>query len=113
MRDPRERPRDIVEAIDAIERYTHAGRDRFDRDELVRSWVLRHLQIIGEAAARLPDEVRAGALEIPWPQVIATRNILVHGYFDVDADIVWSAVEDGLPPLRRAAERLLAELDAP
>jgi uncharacterized protein with HEPN domain len=111
VRDPRERLRDIIEAIDAIGRYTHEGRRRFDDDELVRSWVLQHLQIIGEAAARLPDEVRGRAPEIPWVQVIATRNVLVHGYFGVDVDLVWRAVEEGLPPLRAAVERLLATLD--
>jgi uncharacterized protein with HEPN domain len=98
VRDPRERLRDIIEAIDAIGRYTHEGRRRFDDDELVRSWVLQHLQIIGEAAARLPDEVRGRAPEIPWVQVIATRNVLVHGYFG------WTWTSSGVP-WRKACRR--------
>jgi len=58
MRDPKERLRDMLEAIAAIERY--AGRDKttFERDELLQAWFLRHLQIIGEAARALPEEAR-------------------------------------------------------
>ena len=58
MRDPRERLRDILEAIENIQRYTAAGRDVFEKDELVQSWCVRHLQIIGEAARSLPEETR-------------------------------------------------------
>jgi len=88
MRDPKERVRDIIEASAAIER--HLGRDKaaFERDELLQSWFLRHLQIIGEAARSLPEDVRALAPDIPWPKIIGMRNVLVHGYFDIDTDIV-------------------------
>jgi len=110
VRDPRERLRDILEAIDAIERYARRGRDAFDRDELIRTWVVYHLRIIGEAARMLPDDVRGRAPDIPWSQVIGMRHILVHGYHAVDDDIVWDAVQHGLPPLQRAVEGLLAEL---
>jgi len=59
MREPKERLRDILEAIAAIERYAARGRKAFEEDELVQNWMVRHLQIIGEAARALPDEVRA------------------------------------------------------
>jgi len=88
LRDQRERVLDILDAIAAIER--HPGRDKaaFERDELLQVWSLRHLQIIGEAARALPEDVRALAPEIPWSEIIGMRNILVHGYFDIDTDIV-------------------------
>ena len=74
-------------------------------------WVVRHLQIIGEAASRLPEDVRIRASEIPWPQVIGMRHVLVHGYFAIDTEIVWQTVVPGLPPLRTAVERSMAHDD--
>ncbi len=88
MRDPTERLRDILDAIAALERHQGGGRDSFETDELLQAWFLRHLQIIGEAARALPDDVRKLAPEIPWVNVIGMRNVLVHGYFDIDTDAV-------------------------
>jgi uncharacterized protein with HEPN domain len=65
VRDPRERLRDVLEAIERIERYVARGREAFESDELVQSWFVRHLQIIGEAARALPPEVRDRAPDIP------------------------------------------------
>jgi uncharacterized protein with HEPN domain len=112
MRDPQERLRDILEAIAAIERHAAMDRTAFDQDELVQSWFLRHLQIIGEAARGLPDAVRSSAPAVPWPQIIGMRNVLVHGYFDIDQDIVWGAVVRDVPELKPAIQRLLADLEA-
>ena len=56
-------------------------------------------EIIGEAAARLTDETRADHPEIPWSNMIGMRNRLVHGYFDVDLDVVWNTVDRNLSPL--------------
>jgi uncharacterized protein with HEPN domain len=69
------------------------------------------LQIIGEAARGLPENVRVLAPAIPWPQIIGMRNVL-DGYFDIDQDIVWDAVNRDVPALKPAVERLLAELEA-
>ncbi|MCW5700718.1 MAG: DUF86 domain-containing protein [Rhodospirillales bacterium] len=110
MRDPRERLHDVLEAIDAIGRYRDRDRAAFDRDELLQSWYLRHLQIIGEAARALPDEVRGMAPDIPWPKIIGMRNILVHGYFAIDADIVWEAATRDVPAMKPKVEHLLSAL---
>jgi len=85
VRDPKERLRDMLEAIAAIERHAGGDRAEFERDELLQSWYLRHLQIIGEAARALPEDVRARATDIPWPKIIGMRNVLVHGYFGIEA----------------------------
>jgi uncharacterized protein with HEPN domain len=74
-------------------------------------WFLRHLQIIGEASRGLPEDVRALAPEIPWSNIIGMRNILAHGYFDIDTDIVWEAATRGVPNLKPAVERLLRTLN--
>jgi len=111
MRDPKERLRDILEAIAAIERYLNRDKAAFERDELLQTWFLQHLQIIGEAARALPDEVRALASDIPWPKIIGMRNVLVHGYFEIDTDIVWEAASRDVPSLKPAVERLLDTLE--
>lgn len=113
MRDPRERLRDILEAITAIERHLHRGRSAFDHDELLQGWFVRHLQIIGEAARAVPGDVRALAPEIEWPKIIGMRNVLVHGYFDIDVDIVWEAASRDAPALKPRIELLLLRLENP
>jgi uncharacterized protein with HEPN domain len=71
----------------------------------------RRAQIIGEASRSLPEDVRALAPEIPWSNIIRMRNILVHGYVDIDTDIVWEAATRDVPNLKPAVERLLKTLN--
>lgn len=111
MRDPRERLRDILEAIAAIERYRDRDRATFERDETLQVWFLWHLQVIGEAARALPEEVHTLAPDIPWPKIIGMRNVLVHGYFEIDTDLVWDTVQLDMPALKQAIERLLERLE--
>jgi uncharacterized protein with HEPN domain len=68
---------------------------------------LRNLELIGEAATRLPDEVRAENPDIPWRKVIATRNRLIHAYLGIDNDTVWSIIQDDLPELIEGLRRIL------
>jgi len=112
MRDPRERLRDILDAIAAIERYLGRGRDAFEEDELLQNWFVRQLEIIGEAAKALPEEIRALAPEVEWHKIIGMRNVLAHGYFEIDLDIVWDAAFRDAPALKPAMERLLKALEA-
>jgi uncharacterized protein with HEPN domain len=88
-------------AIARVERYV-AGLDRstFRADEKTADAVVRNLEVLGEAAARLPAGVRAGAPEIPWRQIVGLRNRVVHEYFGVDLEIVWEIVSRDLPELR-------------
>ena len=88
MRDDRERLFDILEAIERIEKYTSRGRSVFDEDELIQTWVLHHLQIIGEAVRALSPDTTSRSDEIEWSKIIGMRNILVHNYFSIDAEIV-------------------------
>ncbi|MBL2912045.1 DUF86 domain-containing protein, partial [Klebsiella pneumoniae] len=77
MRDPKERLRDILEAIARIERYASRGREAFEHDELIQVWIFHHIQIIGEAAANLGRDFHEAHQEVPWPQIVAMRNVLV------------------------------------
>ena len=110
MRDPAERVKDMLEAVAAIERYVGRGKAAFEEDELLQGWFVRHLQIIGEAARALPQDVRDCVPDIPWSKIIGMRNVLVHGYFEIDTEIVWDAVTKDLPLLKPALERLLEQL---
>jgi len=112
MRDPRERLRDMLEAIAAIERHLHRGQAAFEQDELLQDWFVRNPQILGEAARGLPDDVRALAPDIEWPRIIGMRNVLVHGYFDIDTDIVWDAAGRDAPALKPHIEELLQRLES-
>lgn len=111
MRDPKERLRDILDAIARIERYASRGREAFERDELIQVWIFHHIQIIGEAAANLGGEFHEAHPEVPWPQIVAMRNVLVHEYFGVDLREVWKTVERDLPALKLAVGRLLQRLE--
>jgi uncharacterized protein with HEPN domain len=95
-----ERLKDILDAIDAIERHTEGGREAFDRDELIRVWCLHHLETIGEACARLSESIRNSHDGVPWREIIGMRNVLIHGYFDIDWDQVWNAVQRDVPVLK-------------
>lgn len=100
----------MLEAIEHIERYTSRGRSQFEQDELIQSWFTRHLQILGEAARLLPEDVRKLAPEVPWQKMIGMRHILVHDYFRIDTEIVWQVVEKELPPLKRSLQDLLSRM---
>lgn len=106
MRDDRERLLDIVEAITRIERHTASGRSRLD-DELVQIWVIHNLEILGEAARGLSDELRQRHPEVPWREMIALRNVLAHGYFGIDVERVWTTVETDLPKLKEQISAVL------
>ena len=110
MRDPRERLRDILDAIGRIESYAVRGRRAFESDELVQSWFVRHLQIIGEAVRALPQDVRDRASEVPWSKIVGMRHILVHDYFEIDQEAVWDVVERELPDLKQKIAALLESL---
>jgi uncharacterized protein with HEPN domain len=107
MRDNLERLRHITEAIDRIEKYTASGPESFWANELIQGWVVQHLQVIGEAARATTPEFREQNPEIPWKDIIGMRHVIVHDYFGIDLDIVWRAVTDNLPNLKRQIATIL------
>lgn len=110
MRDDRERLQDILGAIGLIEKYAAKGRAAFEQDELIQTWFLQHLQIIGEASRALSANIRELHPEIAWAKIIGMRNILVHNYFEIDSPIVWNAVEHELPDLKKKVTAIMEEL---
>lgn len=110
MRGERERLLDILEAIQKIGRYPIGHIDDFADDEQQQVWVIHHLQIIGEAANGISRQFRNKYPQIPWDGIIGMRHVLVHGYFEVDLEIVWAAVERDLPALRQGIEAILSQI---
>lgn len=83
-------------------------REAFTADDMRCDATLRNLELLGEAATHVPDELRARAPGIPWRQAIATRNRLIHADLGIDLDTVWSIVRDDVPEPHRALTALLA-----
>jgi len=107
MRDDRQRLLDIAEAIERINKYADRGREAFEKDELIQNWILHHLQVLGEATAKISIDFQNSNPIIPWSRIIGMRNILVHDYFGIDIDIVWKVVEKELPVLEKSIKDLL------
>ena len=91
-------------------RYFIQGRSRgeLNSDEMLALAVIRLLEVMGEAARGLSDEIKDKNPQIPWKQITGTRDRLIHGYFDVDLDIIWNIVNRDLPPVIKELEKLLS-----
>jgi uncharacterized protein with HEPN domain len=112
MRDDRERLLDILAAIDRILAKTELGRAAFEADEMLQVWVLHNLQMVGEAARCLSDEFRLRHPDSAWSKAVGLRNILVHHYFEIDAQQIWRVVEQDLTPLRSTVASILERNDS-
>ncbi len=112
MRDDRLLLKDMQEAIERIEKYVARGRDSLEGDELIQVWILYHLQIVGEAARSVSAELRQAHAEVPWSDIIGMRHVLVHRYFGIDIDLIWTVIQDNLPELKRSIVGILRDLSS-
>jgi uncharacterized protein with HEPN domain len=110
VRSDRERLLDILEAIERIDKYACRGRQAIEKDELLQTWFVHHVQVIGEAASKLSDELRADNPDVPWTEIVGMRNVLVHEYFGVDVEEIWTTVQYDLPRLKQKLAAILAGL---
>jgi uncharacterized protein with HEPN domain len=91
---------DMIGFCDRVLDYTEGlSLDEFVDDRLVYDATLRNLELIGEAATHIPDEIRAEHSDIPWRMIVATRNQLIHAYLGIDNDTLWSIIRDDVPEL--------------
>ena len=109
MRADRLRLLDAVEQIELISRFSQQGRDAFFSDLLIQSAVLHRLALLGEACRGLSAAFREAHPEVPWPQIIAFRNVVIHEYFGMDLELVWGIVTEHMAAL---GERLGTIVDS-
>jgi uncharacterized protein with HEPN domain len=110
MRSESERLLDILEAIERIEKYAREGKGTFEADELIQTWIIHHIEVIGEACRFLPTEFQAHYSNVPWADIIGMRNLLIHHYFGIDTEAVWGVVEKDIPELKTNIQAILKDL---
>ena len=101
---------DVLECVRKVEKYTD-GMDfaSFKEDDKTIDAVVKNLIVIGEAAKNISDDVKGRYEDTPWRKIVGLRNRIVHGYFSVDLEIVWSIVKRELPALEMQLQRILEE----
>lgn len=106
------RVEDMLAAIDAIRSYTtDMDFEDFQNDRRTVDAVVRNLITIGEAASRVPEEVSVANTQIPWTEIRAMRNFVVHEYFGVSDKILWDTIQHDLPEIIQPLRTLLDEGD--
>jgi len=94
-------------AMEALAMIQEKNRSDLDNDRMLELALVRLVEIIGEAAARVGTESREKYPSVPWLQIVGMRNRLVHGYDAVDLDVLWDTIIDDLPPLIAELEKIL------
>jgi uncharacterized protein with HEPN domain len=101
------------DCLGRIVEYTHSDRLRFESSRLVQDAVIRNLQTLTESSQRLSAEIKATEAHIPWRELAGFRNVIVHGYLGVDLGAIWLVVEQDLPALSVALDRMIEQFAAP
>ena len=102
---------DILEAIDLVTQYVqNISEVEFSRDIQLQDSVIRRLVIIGEAACKIPEDVRTMAPDVPWRTIIGFRNVAIHDYASVHMGRVWEIIQTELPILKKHIARLQAKI---
>lgn len=101
---------DILESCKKIASYTkEKTEEEFANDPKTIDAVIRNIEIVGEAASKIPQEARGKILQVPWKEVVAMRNKVIHEYFDINIPIVWETVQNDIPILQKNIQKALKD----
>jgi uncharacterized protein with HEPN domain len=102
----------MMEAAQKAIRFTRGkSRKDLDAEEQLTLSLVRLVEIIGEAASRISRDFQNQTPSILWPDIISTRNRLIHAYFDVNLDLLWETIGDNLPPLITELQKIIDEAE--
>ena len=98
----------IMDALVQIEHYMdNVSHEEFFSSRLLQDGVIRQLEVMGEAARNLSEDLRNEHPEIPWRQMVGLRNRMIHAYFNVDLQIIWEIVQGDIPDLLQKMKQIL------
>ena len=98
----------LAAAREAITFAANETRESLAKNRVLVLALVKEIEIIGEAASKVSDDCRTENSQIPWRDIIDMRNYLIHAYFNVDLDQVWSTLQNDLPPLLTELEKIIA-----
>ncbi len=102
--------RHILDAIDRINSYTSDGEQAFHTSTMAQDAVVRNFEIIGEAVKNLSQDLKDAHADVPWRNIAAMRDKLIHHYFGVNLDVVWDTVVSVLPEFRARIAHIVSEV---
>ncbi len=112
MRDVKLYLLDIIEAMSAIERFVEGiDFEAFKNDDMRSSAVIRKFEIIGETAKNIPEKIRRLKPEIPWKEMAGFRDRLIHFYFGIQHELVWSTIKNRIPIIKPFLEKIVEEME--
>lgn len=113
MRDPRLYLKDILEAMEAIERFVgEMDFETFEDDDMRVSAVIRKFEIIGEASKSVPESIKQKYTSIPWSDMAGMRDRLIHFYFGIKYDLVWNTIKQDIPEVKPLIREILEGLES-